>query len=103
MNGRTRPGPDTAFCPMCGAHVQLVPADGTLEAHIQQGAYDRPCKGLWPANTGRRPRKATRASVRLGAGIGLVISTLVVAYTAPPAPPDRLVTVTGTTVQGVGE
>jgi hypothetical protein len=97
VNGRTRPSADMAFCPLCGAHIALIPADGTLEAHVQQGSYDRLCKALWPAGAGRRQRRRRSASIQFGAGLGLVISTLVIACTAPPAPPDRLTTVTGTT------
>jgi hypothetical protein len=93
MNGRTRPGPEWGICPACGRKVGLR-VDGTLADHTPTGdPYATACKGRRPDNT------RLRASIRFGAGLGTVIATLLMAYTAPVDQPDRLTVTTQETGQ----
>jgi hypothetical protein len=58
MNGRARPLPQGAYCPLCGQYVALT-VDGWLQAHTvpRTQAYDRFCNGERPALPQReRPR-----------------------------------------------
>ncbi len=50
MNGRERPGPQTAVC-ACGRIVPVIAADGTLAAHSPAGDPYATCPHLWPRRT----------------------------------------------------
>lgn len=69
MNGRQRPGPNSALCPRCGRLVGLL-VDGTLAVHSPAGdAYDT-CPARRPDNT------MLKAAIRSTLGAFILVVTL---------------------------